>query len=1152
MFARLTIAFFVLLAGRSFAYAQRELTNIPAPDPVAELAAMQVADGYEVNLFASDPDFSKPIHMNWDAQGRLWIASSQNYPHLKPGAEPTDQIIVLEDTDGDGVSDKRTVFADDMMIPTGVLPGDGGVYVANSVQLIHLSDTNNDGKADLKRTILSGFGTEDTHHLLHTLRWRPDGRMAMNQSIYIHSHLETPYGVKHLDGGGVWHFDPDNFELEVFIKGLVNPWGHAINEFGQSVATDGAGGEGINYLFPGGIYFTAPGATRWLSGLNPGSPKHCGLEFISGSAMPDDMRDVLITNDFRGHRVCRFRLERQGSGYRSVQLPDLIRSEHIAFRPIDVKMGPDGAIYVADWYNPIIQHGEVDFRDPRRDTEHGRIWRITAKGKTATKRPDYQSATEGELVQLLTDSALWVQQFAREELERRDGTKVAAAIAKLDVSQAAHLELQPLWIQLARRNVDLPTLDRLRQHSDPRVRAAAFRVIGERHSQIPEAAKWLAHAIDDNDDQVVLEAVCGLHRVGTLAAVTQLLRATARPNKDQHLNFAIWNALRETEATWMPAFESGKLVIHDLAALDALADATTTNVVARSLAAQVAGQPLDQQPRTVELIATRGDAESLATLVQWIVSSDKKPAERASLLDVVLVQSRARNLIPSDASIWLPQAMGTVAVVDANTAPLVAVYSRAAEQWKIMDTTGTLNKWLDLSAGDPLPASLSATLNALATVGGEEGQKRVRDHATHPSMPLLQRVAAIAALSSFDPELAARTAIDIYRLELSVDPLKEIPPQVSNAVTAILSRKPGVEAIRKAMVTAETSTWHPNRARDFLAAVRGSSQSSEELIASIVAATGLENAGWKMSGELTARLVQLVNETGDAKRGEQIYRRDKLLCITCHAIGPSGVEIGPNLVSLGGSAPLDYIVESLIDPAAKAKEGFQTLSVLLDTDEVLSGLQKARTDESLQLLLADGTLRTLSNDSIEAVREGKSLMPTGLVDQLSESEMVDLIAFLSKLGRAPEYTVDTKNWVRNWQLLTWSEAAHVRLNRTSFDTVATGDPALSWRLLTSQVNGTAPLIREAAFQPHGAVPPTVFLRFDLECSEAGPVQLKFTQPLESLSFWFDGDAKPVPKQDENIDLSAGTHQIVVGARIDQTSGSIGCEVISAGAIVKVP
>ena len=190
------------LSAATNALAQRNLKDIPDPDPELERKTFIVDEGFEVNLFAGDPQMAKPIQMNFDARGRLWIASSEVYPHIKPGQAASDKILVLEETNGDGKSDKTTVFADGLLIPTGVLPGDGGVYVCNSTELIHLSDTDGDGKADKRRVVLSGFGTEDTHHLLHTLRWGHDGAMYMNQSIYIHSHVETPYGVKRLGGGG--------------------------------------------------------------------------------------------------------------------------------------------------------------------------------------------------------------------------------------------------------------------------------------------------------------------------------------------------------------------------------------------------------------------------------------------------------------------------------------------------------------------------------------------------------------------------------------------------------------------------------------------------------------------------------------------------------------------------------------------------------------------------------------------------------------------------------------------------------------------------------------------------------------------------------------------------------------------------------------
>ncbi len=173
-FCRICFFPFILLITTSL-YAQNDLRDIPDPDPQQQLDMLQVADGFEVSLFAADPMVVKPIQMNWDAEGRLWVVSSTVYPHLKTGEEANDKIYILEDTNGDGQADKSTVFAEGLLTPTGILPGDGGVYVANSTEILHLSDTDGDGKADKRRRVLSGFGTGDTHHLIHTFRWGPEG-----------------------------------------------------------------------------------------------------------------------------------------------------------------------------------------------------------------------------------------------------------------------------------------------------------------------------------------------------------------------------------------------------------------------------------------------------------------------------------------------------------------------------------------------------------------------------------------------------------------------------------------------------------------------------------------------------------------------------------------------------------------------------------------------------------------------------------------------------------------------------------------------------------------------------------------------------------------------------------------------------------------
>ena len=225
--------------------------RVPDPDPELERRTFVLPEGFEVNLFAADPVLAKPVQMNFDPEGRLWVASSEVYPQIKPGQTPTDRVLILEDTKGVGRADKTTVFAQGLLIPTGVAPGDGGAYVADSTDLVHYSDPDPlTGMARKKRVVLSGFGTEDTHHILHTFRWGPDARLYMNQSVYIHSHVETPHGVRRLNAGGVWRLRPESLDLEVFARGFWNAWGTQFDRWGASFATDGAGGEGVNYLVP--------------------------------------------------------------------------------------------------------------------------------------------------------------------------------------------------------------------------------------------------------------------------------------------------------------------------------------------------------------------------------------------------------------------------------------------------------------------------------------------------------------------------------------------------------------------------------------------------------------------------------------------------------------------------------------------------------------------------------------------------------------------------------------------------------------------------------------------------------------------------------------------------------------------------------------
>ncbi|MFP6677878.1 MAG: PVC-type heme-binding CxxCH protein, partial [Pirellulaceae bacterium] len=605
-----------------------------------ELASFVVADGFEVNLYASDPKIAKPIQMNFDADGRLWLATSEVYPHIKPGQQADDKILILDDTDRDGVADKTTVFADGLLIPTGVLPGDKGAYVVNSTELLHFRDTDGDGKADRSTVVLSGFGSEDTHHLLHTLRWGPDGALYMNQSIYIHSHLETPYGVRRLNGGGIWRFRPDTLELDIVCEGFVNPWGNHFDDWGQQFATDGAYGEGINYVFPGAIYVTAPNAKRRLLGLNPGSPKHCGLEIVGGSHLPDSWQGNMITNDFRAHRVCRFVVSEDGSGYASRQEVEVIKSSHGSFRPIDVKLGPDGAIYIADWYNPIIQHGEVDFRDSRRDHVHGRIWRVSAKNRPPVARTLITGQPIEKLLDLLRSPEPWQRQFAKLELKQREPVQVVAALGQWleqldrDDPQYGHNRLEALWLYECVNQTNLPLLRQLLGSADHRVRAAAMKIAGDWHLSFPDRLEWYQRAVRDEHPRVRLEAVRNLAREDTVEAAVWAHRILDAP-MDRFLDFALWRTARDLQSSWLSALQSGQPTFQDSAHLIfALKAVESPNVVPPLLKLLSETEDVKSRGEMVGIVANLASVEQMTALLDWLagVSAD----ERAAYLEHVL------------------------------------------------------------------------------------------------------------------------------------------------------------------------------------------------------------------------------------------------------------------------------------------------------------------------------------------------------------------------------------------------------------------------------------------------------------------------------------------------------------------------------------
>jgi putative heme-binding domain-containing protein len=1144
-----SLAAVLLLTGQS-AFAQRDLTDIPPPDPVAEMAVMKPTADAVVNLYASDPQIRKPIQVNFDSRGRLWVASSEVYPQIAPGQIANDKIVVLEDTTGDGICDKSIVFAEGLLIPTGIIPDEnGGAYVAASTELLHFTDSDGDGVADQRRVVLSGFGTEDTHHLIHTLRWGPDGCLYFNQSIYIHSHIETAYGTRHLDGGGIWRYRPETGELSVFCKGFVNPWGHVFDAHGESFVTDGAYFEGINYAFPDSVFVTSPGAMRWLSGMNPGSPKHCGLEIISGKHFPEQWSGDLVTSDFRGQRVCRFTVRPSQSSYTSRQQPEILTSGHIAFRPIDARMGPDGALYVADWYNPIIQHGEVDFRDERRDREHGRIWRVHFPDRPLDRLPDFESASTDELVALLESPSLNVRQFARQHLwprVRQNPDEVLGAVAswrdaKLDRTvgsdQASRSQrgLEHQWLgEVAGRFLADSFEQVAATTSGPVSRTSlrsGVRAAGHDH---PAVAHQLKTAALGEHAPSRLEAVAALGQIESAdQAVTaaEILIAVAdgasQASPDPVLDFALWQSLRKLSGAWVEALRNNQLAWQPHA--NGLAYAVSA---AASGAASDAVLPLlsdnaldDAQKRSlIHTIAASGDAAVLAKLLQMALASGE--GRRVSdlgldTLQQLVARTRRDRTVPSDAPRLLTERFGSADRMPENE-PALRTIIAAVGLWQ---ADAMLPLLLELASDNAPPAILLPTINALGRFDNAAAAAALHRWAAqgHRVGRPEAAVEAVTALAARQPNRAAAAAVAL---------LAEL--EDGDAANRLLVELKPNKAVAKAIATElAKAELPPDRARALLTAVRGAG-GDEAIEKSLQVAGRLDSSGWEPTAELAAEILAAAKTSGDPHRGETVYRRAQLQCINCHAIGTAGGLVGPNLISLGSSSQPDYILESLWLPDAKLKEGYNTVSVLTDDGRVTSGIPIGRSEETLKLRLADGQEVEIATESIDDEQPGKSLMPTGSVDTLTKDELVELVAFLSALGRDPAFTVSTDNIVRNYETLVFSPEANRRLNRTSTDAVATDDATFTWRQVTTRVDGQLPIEELDQFKQHQTTPQMSFVRFDVTVADGQPAP-RIEIPTEAMDVWVDG--KPTPVWDvSSRQLEPGTHRIVIGINRDQFSG----------------
>jgi len=1040
--------------------------HTPQPHP-----EFTVADGFEVTLWAENPHLAKPIQINFDPQGRLWVASSEVYPQIEPGQAAHDKIVVLEDTKGTGKADKATVFADNMLIPTGLAPGDGGVYVAQSTELLHLKDTDGDGKADVRRVVLSSFGTEDTHHNLHTLRWGPDGRLWMSQSIYTRSEVETPHGVVRLRSGGVFRFEPASQKLEVVFKGWVNSWGHQFDEFGQSFLTDGAGFQGINWGVPGAMYFTYAKARRILQSVSPGNyPKFASLEIIRSQHFPADWQGRVVTCDFRANRVTSFDVSESGAGYVTKQGPDICRTANNTFRPIDVKLGPDGALYIADWSNPIINHGEVDFRDPRRDREHGRIWRVSVKGTKPTKPQDFEQLTVASLLDKLVSKSSFDSAQARMVLRTKLGNlrpvemfSTVDAWLKRQTDQRAKLEA--LWLYQSIGTMDRDLLSELVGHADPRIRAAATRVlsfsimlpmepvrvvdangtVSTYQSDFPGTVfteinihAGLAKLVADPHPRVRVEAVRALAKIPAAKSAELVLSAVDTIGSDPFLDYAVWLSINELAQPFLAALESGAWSPDSPAkqkqlefAMKALDPALAASSVAKILAAK----PLtkDGSGPWIELIGAAGGPAEINRLWEQVVKRDFTDAALVRALNALTSAARLRNVKPAG------DGARAATLFYYATYPTRVAAVELMGAWK--NPGAAFAELVKLAGDEKTPAEVRtaafAAFRELGAIGPVLGALQPLAAKTSPA-PV--RRAAAVTLASLQPAKFADLALDELA-ETKTD------AEALDLWRGVLATKGAAKSFGEKV--GSRAGLPPHVATAGLRAAREAAQPDATLVASL---TKLANITALSPDKLTpAKLKELADlavKAGNPARGEQVYRRAELGCVLCHSIGGVGGKVGPDMTSLGAAAPADYLVESVLLPNAKIKEGFHGINVETKDDLEYSGILVRETGQEVVLRNAQNQEVSVAKTNIrKRANASQSLMPTGLLDTVSEADRNDLVAFLTRLGKPGDYDASKGGVARVWRVL---PVTH-RMDQGGWDKITKGDFTAKWTAMESGI-----------------------------------------------------------------------------------------------------
>lgn len=1014
---RFVLAVATLLASQGFTFAAgKQLTGVYAPTPTPALAPAEAQekfvlhDGFEARIFAAEPDVINPVAMTWDERGRLWVVELHEYPlGAKPGEKPRDCIKILEDTDNDGRADKVTVFADGLNLATGILIGNGGVYVGQAPYLLFLQDTNHDDRVDTRTVLLSGFGLEDRHELLNGFTWGPDGWLYMTHGVFTHSKVKIPEATEPgvIMNAAVARFHPRTRKFEVFAEGTSNPWGVDFDRYGNAFVSACV----IDHLFhmaPGGSYQRQAGAPSnpYTYEFLPSIVEHkhhmaayCGICIYQGDQFPEEYRGRVFMGNIHQNAINHDRLIPNGSSFKAVAEKDFLTTSDGWFRPVSQQVGPDGALWIADWYDkyPCYQNAMADPEGV--DRKYGRIWRVVYVGKDAGKRipprpdvkMDFGKLSGTNLVELFDHPNVWQRRMAQRILQQRlsdsrrrggqwsgDWTPAegepgvhGALLNTLDGKKSVEAKMAAFW-SMQEYGTGIPrwiywSETTLGPDMWLRKLMAAWHV-GELEDSSSEALEVLEKLAGDADPRVRLAVATSVRRIvsdsltvndsiytrAPVGGVLSVLVRSSADAKDPLLPYMIWHASEPL------------LADNPQPGLDWLAENGADTLPLSGILTR----------KAMRRICDTRDTGKLDLAMRFLSRVADSSAELTiAALDGLLEGQKGQAFMPTVDTAALLHKLGS----SGNT----AIAERARQLGALWGEAGAIQRTFALASD--VKANLderTKAIQSLAKLKSPAARGAVLKLVA-PQNPEALVIEALRALSEIGGDTVGQNIIERWQ-----------------------TFSPGVR-----QVAGETLTSRSRWAGNLLSAVEQKMISASELSATTIRALAsfghADDEGFRRRFEQHIGRIRSTNAdkqaiieakkqmilSGGEPNLQAGYELTKQNCLVCHKLNGEGAEVGPDLTGSGRST-LDALLANVIDPNQVIGKGFENVEVETKDGRSVSGRLVEDTASHVKLLSSGPKEEIIARSEIEQMRVSElSVMPEGL-EQMPEADFRNMILYI--------------------------------------------------------------------------------------------------------------------------------------------------------------